>query len=349
MTLKQHEFPKLRLVRDASLDPDTVSFIASTQVQLPSVVTGLLGQSDDCVKVLEVDGALSFMNCNGREAMHIADFSSVQGKLWWELWPEDDRPMVQSSVLAAAQGRSVRFEGFCPTAQGEPRWWDVSVSPMRNDRGEVCALLSTSRDVTARRSTQQSLEAMALEMRHRLRNAYTISAALAEMSGRADSEHGTFAKELAERLRRLGLAQSRVLDAVEGSDRLPLLILALVKPFDEAGGTMDVNGIPDIVVLEKAARAIALVLGELCTNSMKYGAFRRGGNIVLRGEHVGTTLMLRWSESANLNPDPVLAETGGGGSGFPLMRKMLEAHSGRLDVRWVSRGLEVSILLDVAQ
>lgn len=70
MPTTQHA-PNLRLVRDTGLDPETQSFISGTEVQLSSVLIGLLDQSDDCVKVLSLDGRLKYMSCNGREAMQV--------------------------------------------------------------------------------------------------------------------------------------------------------------------------------------------------------------------------------------------------------------------------------------
>src|ERR1700743_3285457 len=340
MPLSSQETPKLKLVRDTGHDKDTLAFISASQIQLPAVLLSLLDQSDDCVKVLSTDGHLSYMSCNGREAMEIEDFSAVQGRLWWDLWPDDGRDTVRSSVLTAASGRSVRFEGFCPTAKGQSRWWDVSVSPLRDPRGQICALLSTSRNITVRRKNQQSLETVALEMRHRLRNAYAVSAALAELSGRTAPEHRAFAKELAGRFLRLGLAQGRILDAGSEAERLPRLLEALVGVFDEAKATLVVGTLPDIPVPEQPARAIALALGELCTNSMKYGALRNGGTIALRGESVGAVVMLRWSEAiVGVRPPSSDPNTGGSGSGFLLLRKMVEAHSGRLEGQWTPDGL----------
>ena len=121
---------------------------------------------------------------------------------------------MREFVLTAVSGKSARFDGYCPTVRSEPRWWDVYISPLCYLKGSVCALLSTSRDISNRRRAQENLETIALEMRHRLRNAFTLSAAVAEMSGRDTPEHREFAKELSSRFMRLGVAQTRILDRV---------------------------------------------------------------------------------------------------------------------------------------
>ena len=58
---------------------------------------------------------------------------------------------------SAKLGSETRFEAFCPTAKGKPRWWDVRVSPMRDARGTVLKIISVSRDITRRRRQDEQL------------------------------------------------------------------------------------------------------------------------------------------------------------------------------------------------
>ncbi|HSE60303.1 MAG TPA: PAS domain S-box protein, partial [Nitrospiraceae bacterium] len=58
---------------------------------------------------------------------------------------------------AAKAGGMGTFHGFCPTMQGEAKWWDVAVTPMFDARGEVERLLSVSRDITERKAIEDAL------------------------------------------------------------------------------------------------------------------------------------------------------------------------------------------------
>ena len=64
---------------------------AEIGVEAGSLMTAMLEQSDDCIKMLNVDGTLEYMNCGGLKAMQIDEFSSVAGEKWWNLWPENRR------------------------------------------------------------------------------------------------------------------------------------------------------------------------------------------------------------------------------------------------------------------
>ena len=117
----------------------------------------VLDASTDCMKVVERDGTLSFMNANGQCLMEIDDFEAIRGADWAALWPEAGQGQVRQAVAAALADRPARFEAFCPTAKGTPKWWDVAVAPVRDAEGRVARLVSASRDVTARKRAERAL------------------------------------------------------------------------------------------------------------------------------------------------------------------------------------------------
>lgn len=106
-------------------------------------------QSPDCIKIMGCAGELQAMNVNGQCAMEIDDISTVLGLRWPELWPQASQEMVRVAIASALDGGMGRFNAFCPTAKGAPRWWDVVVTPIRDEAGTVRNLLAVSRDVSA--------------------------------------------------------------------------------------------------------------------------------------------------------------------------------------------------------
>jgi PAS domain S-box-containing protein len=119
----------------------------------------VLESSPDCVKVLDSEGRLQFMNANGRCLMEIDDFEQLRGQLWWNLWPPAEAPMVREAVEKARHGEAAHFQAFRPTAKGTPKWWDVIVAPVPDEPGDRGGrrLISVSRDVTARRAIEHTL------------------------------------------------------------------------------------------------------------------------------------------------------------------------------------------------
>jgi PAS domain S-box-containing protein len=114
----------------------------------------LFEASPDCVKIIDADGRLERMNLNGQSGMEIDDFAGLRGTRWVDLWPPETRPQVTAAIAKAKAGEVGRFTGFCPTAKGTPKWWDVMVTAV--PPGDS-TLVAASRDVTAERAAQEAL------------------------------------------------------------------------------------------------------------------------------------------------------------------------------------------------
>ncbi len=125
----------------------------------PETLAVLLDQSLDCIKLISLSGTVEYMNRNGLCAMEINDFSTARGKMWADLWPEESRSLIEGSLIQANEGNRVRFDAFCPTAKGTPRWWDVSVSKVSGSDGKALGYVSISRDVTEARAAREAAEA----------------------------------------------------------------------------------------------------------------------------------------------------------------------------------------------
>lgn len=303
---------------------DSWDFVGGFGVHSRDMLATVLDQSEDCVKILDPEGRVDFMNRNGRCSMEIDDFCAIAGQAWETLWPEDAADDVRAAVSDARAGRSSRFEAFCPTAKGTPKWWDVQVSPVRNDQGDVLAILSVSRDVTERHHAMDSLHTMAHEMRHRLRNAYAVSGAIALASGREETSHGEFAEALALRLNSISAVQGSLIDPGE-REQLPALVARIAQAYDRDGTLIERAGLPSVDLGEQAVRLLALVLGELATNSLKHGALRDGIQVSITAAQEQGVLKLNWCEPLAA---ALAAASPNDGSGFRLMERMARAHRG---------------------
>jgi len=114
--------------------------------------------SPDCIKVLELDGTLSRMNTNGLCILEVDDFEYFAGRQWVDFWDGDENELAYQAVQSAAKGKPSRFEGFCKTAKGTDKYWDVSVAPVFDAEGKPNRLISTSRDLTERREGERERE-----------------------------------------------------------------------------------------------------------------------------------------------------------------------------------------------
>ncbi|MCY7397501.1 MAG: PAS domain-containing protein [Sphingomonas bacterium] len=322
---------------------DFPSLAASFSTASNEMLGAILDQSADCIKVMSPGGGVNFMNRNGRSALGIDDFNLVAGKNWWDLWPAESQHLVRDAIAKARDEGSARFEAFCPTAKGEPRWWDVTVSRLRDEDGTMRGLISISRDVSADVCARELRDTAAAEMKHRLRNAYALTSAIVMMSARGREEHREFASEIGRRLEQLGIAQALLLDAhALGTPTLDLLVRRLTEPFCGDATTLEIAPLPAVKLSEDQIRTLALVLGEFSTNSNKYGALGHGGKIVVTGAITDATLNLSWVEQSDR---PVAAHARDGGSGLTLIRRALAAQRGTLDVAFRPDGVDLKVEL----
>jgi PAS domain S-box-containing protein len=302
-------------------------------------LASVLDQSVDCVKVIGLAGDIQYMNGNGLCAMEIDDFCAIQGEQWSALWPDEARQAIEASYGTAASGKTVRFSAFCPTAKGDPRWWDVTVSMVSDDLGRPAGYLSVSRDVTEHQLAKEALEIAAAEMKHRLKNTYMMVSSLMSGFARGDDAHEAFAREMGDRLGALSAAQS-LFTSNEASCEIDDLIPVLLDPFDNAACPVVIDSLAGVTVSQGQADAIALVIGELSVNSAKHGALSHGGAIHVASHLADDRLVIEWNERSDVPPSAHERE---GGQGLRLMNRIVRARRGTIDLDWTNSGLSVRL------
>ncbi|PYX06698.1 MAG: hypothetical protein DMG85_12755 [Acidobacteria bacterium] len=118
----------------------------------------LIACSRDCIKVLDLEGRLVFMNEGGKEVLEICDVAPFLNSSWIDFWQGEDREAARAAVEAARAGKTGRFVGYFATRiTGQPRWWDIVVSPILDARGQPERILALSRDVTEHKQDEKAL------------------------------------------------------------------------------------------------------------------------------------------------------------------------------------------------
>jgi len=135
-------------MRMAGLDLDITERkrIAEALRQSEEFKNRMLDSSPDCIKVLNLDGQLLYMNTGGLCLLEIDDIAPYLNAEWLCFWDGDYRQQAEQAFAAAASGEVYLFRGYCPTAKGTPKWWEVIVSPILDASGLVERVLAISRD-----------------------------------------------------------------------------------------------------------------------------------------------------------------------------------------------------------
>lgn len=307
----------------------------------------VLDQSRDCIKILSAEGLVQYINSEGQCALSVSDISKVVGKYWPDLWPADSQPLIEEALLAADKSSGTIIEAWRPDQKGEKRWWQISVSPLRESAGNLVGILTISRDITEHVRSREIERTMALEMKHRLRNAYTVASAIVTQSARGDPQQRDFAESVTARLADVAMSQARLLDAGHKSWVLAELIKTLVEAHGDNAAGIKFTGPVHASVNGHEAMLVALVLGELTNNSLKYGALRAGRMVHLTWTHSGG-LKLRWREALM---EPLRGPLGARdqGSGYSLMSRMAKSQRASFQFGIIDHELHVELALAAAQ
>lgn len=317
------------------------------------VLVSVLNASQDCVKLIERDGALSFMNVNGMCAMEVDSFDTLAGRPWPEMWPDAMRPVLLDALDRARNGHRVAFEAECPTAKGTVKWWHVSVLPIRDADGEVHKILAASRDITERvtRERDQRAYAAALEKElseksdllnqrafllreidHRVKNSLSQVASILRLQARRSSSEVRAA--LDEAARRVG-SIARVHEQLQSSDDfrtvpvVPLLARLCTEfslSFDRQI-TFASDTASDLPMLSERASALCIIVSELVANAVRHGSAAGPVAVHLSQSETGAKISVVNAAAAALPP----AIDKAGGLGTTICETYAATLAGRLD------------------
>ena len=252
--------------------------------------------------------------------------------------------------FAATRALTGPYEiNFRITHGDDVRW--ISVRGQGNDAGIVGAVMSgIFLDVTGRKQAEEANELLAGEMSHRVKNLLTIASALTTLTSRSAATTAEMARDLTHRLTALGRAHDLVRPLPGQEERGALLgdlISVLLAPYDDLGtftGRVRVS-VPKLGVGENTATTLALVIHELATNSLKYGALSVAAGLldVSCAAH-GSDVVVVWTERGG---PPVVAPVVSAGFGSKMLeRSMSRELGGSIAFDWAETGVTATIRMN---
>lgn len=209
-------------------------------------------------------------------------------------------------------------------------------------------------DVTGRKQAEEGRELLAGEMSHRVKNLLAIAAGLTRITSRATKNTEDMANQLTRRLTALGRAHDLV-RPVPGQTKAPSALLGdlltvLLAPYDDLGafsGRIRVS-VPRMSVGEAATTVFALIVHELATNSLKYGALSVDtGTLDVSCSAHDEAVTIVWTESGG---PKVSSPTRPIGYGSKLVEQSVSGQlRGSIDYDWAEQGVIVTLHVNPAQ
>jgi two-component sensor histidine kinase len=307
------------------LHPDSKALAVPTQLDKDArFLRAVLAASDDCIKVLDLQGRIGFMSEGGLRGLEIGDFEPIRGTFWVDLWDGAGKLEAQAALAAAQAGGNARFQGTAATAAGNLRYWDVQVSPIIAADGKPEAILSVSRDITQLHAVEERHRLLAGELNHRIKNLLAMVSGIVNQSLRGSDEPLDLVKRrLSDRLQALAAAQDVLMMASRHGAELKQLVEVVLSPH-RSGERIDADG-PSVTLSSKCALAMALALHELGTNAVKYGALSQdGGHVDVSWSNQDGEFHFRWQESGG----PHVTAPQRRGFGSQMIEKVLGSYLG---------------------
>ena len=179
------------------------------------------------------------------------------------------------------------------------------------------------------------------ELVHRTKNILTLVQAMMRQLGRQDTTMPEFQKAVSTRLQGLSKSIEALAKEQWTGVRLKRVIEIHLSTF-EAGDRLLVQG-EDFMLKAEAVQNLGLVLHELATNSVKYGALSvPHGRVRIRWDDIApgdddvTKIRLVWEESGG----PLVSEPSRKGFGTTIIqRHAMAAFGGQVDVEFRPEGL----------
>lgn len=220
----------------------------------------------------------------------------------------------------------------------------IDIEAVKDGAGNIIGAVNCFQDITERKRAEEHKEILSREVEHRAKNL------LALMQATVHFTHADTVKEfkaaIEGRLRALSSAHALLAESRWTGAKLHSLVTEELEPYDlEGTGRADIIG-PELVLQPHLAQTIAMVLHELATNAVKYGALSiLSGRLRIEWSRRETHLMIRWSESNGPPVKPPQRQ----GFGTRVVNQVIQGLNGKLRCDWNPQGIVCEIVVPVDQ
>ena len=236
--------------------------------------------------------------------------------------PEAVERLVHAEDKAAISTRDKRQQADLPLVveyrirkadTGETAWVARRAQVLFDDEGKPLRMMGTVHDITDRKLTEDQLKLLNDELGHRIKNSMTLVQAIASQTlrGKTDSQA---LKAFNQRIAALSRAHDVMLDQKWSSAKMWEVVEgALAAHADRS--RFKLAG-PIVNLEPKATLSLSLLLHELATNAVKYGALSSStGGIEVTWSREGSNLRLKWAEKGG----PIVKQPESRGMGSRLI------------------------------
>lgn len=206
-------------------------------------------------------------------------------------------------------------------------------------------LVGTSLDISERRATDERRALLLGELAHRAKNGIAIVMSMVSQSARGAETVGEFEERLMARMQAMATSQ----DLVTASGGRPVDLREVVDtalaPFDRQRFDVD-DSLSGVSITGEIAVGLGLMLHEMATNAVKYGALSsdRGRVSLARQATPAHRVGFEWREDGG----PEVKLTNRSGFGTRLLQQALRTQNGTVTFDFEPQGFRARVECPVA-
>ncbi|GLQ89978.1 GAF domain-containing protein [Dyella flagellata] len=185
-----------------------------------------------------------------------------------------DRSAAEAAVLHAMEARQEYVQEFRVVhPDGSVHWLQGRGRFFYDEHGRPVRMIGANVDTTERREWEERQKVLIAELQHRTRNLMGVVRSMAEKTAHASANLPDFHARFGDRLAALSRVQG-LLSRVNDIDRVTFddLIRTEMAAMEGSPEQVTLSGPPGIRLRSSTVQTLALVLHELATNAVKYGA-----------------------------------------------------------------------------
>lgn len=252
----------------------------------------------DAVVVMGEDGRVIGWNAQAERCFGWKGEEAIGSRLSELIIPPRFREAHEAGLrryLETGEGpvlnRLIEIEGLTRNGVELPVELSITATEQFGDRLFVGFL----RDISERRAQDERQQRILQESEHRVKNMLTVVAAIAQQTARNSPDMKTFSDVFSGRLESLARAHELLVGQVWHDVALSALVERVLGA-DVAQGRARFGG-PEILLKAGQVLGLSMILHELYTNAVKYGALCNDkGKLALDWRRDGELVELIWSE-----------------------------------------------------
>lgn len=194
----------------------------------------------------------------------------------WRGFHENGLPVEQADyplrrVLDGGEARSI-LEVDYQRGDGTRAWVSLEAAPiLGGEAGAVSGAVVAISDIDARKKAEARQRFLMGELSHRVKNILAVVVSVARQTLRNAATVEDASEALLARINALAGAHDVLMQHHWASADLGVLIAGAMKIHEDGGDQVSISG-PNVHLGPQAALSVALVIHELGTNAVKYGA-----------------------------------------------------------------------------